>query len=98
MVDHLRQLGQDVGVRANDGSTPMHDAARHGQTTMVDYLYNAGADITAKSRGGRTPKKTAQENTQIAAAARLQLLEEANKVGAPPILDRFRLVFRSREG
>ena len=49
IVDHLKKLGQDIGVKSNNGSTPMHFAARNGQIDMVDHLMELGQDIGVKN-------------------------------------------------
>lgn len=47
--------GADVKVRAADGSTALHFAARFGDESLVAALLKAGADANAANRYGVTP-------------------------------------------
>ena len=39
--------------------TPLHDAARKGNTEMVQWLVIHGADVNARTRDGLTPLRLA---------------------------------------
>ncbi|KAK3239334.1 hypothetical protein CYMTET_50732 [Cymbomonas tetramitiformis] len=47
--------GVNVDARDEHGMTPLHLAARSGQTTMMENLLQAGADVSAHDKDGRTP-------------------------------------------
>ena len=45
----------DLEARNQDGSTPLHLAARDGAAEVVTTLLEAGADLEARDAIGRTP-------------------------------------------
>ena len=45
---------EDIDARNEDGNTPLHWAARYGQTEIVQALITAGAEMDAMSKSGRT--------------------------------------------
>ena len=47
-------LHADVNARDNNGMTPLHHAAAHGDNDMIMYLVAHGADVKAVSRRGQT--------------------------------------------
>ena len=51
----LLELGADVNARAIDGSTPLHNASRFGNSEVVRVLLERGADINAGSKDDSTP-------------------------------------------
>ena len=54
-VPILLAAGADVGVRDEDGRTPLHRAARNADGELVTLLLAAGADADAADAGGRAP-------------------------------------------
>ena len=51
----LLDAGVDINARDQNGSTPLHWAARYGQKQVVELLINKGADVDAKDNSGSTP-------------------------------------------
>ncbi len=47
--------GKDVNPRDASGNTPLHVAAKHGNTRVIEYLASKGADMNAQEKEGRTP-------------------------------------------
>ena len=56
MTAHLLAAGADPNALDNEGYTPLHHAAAHGESRrVVARLLAAGADPLAESNNGRTP-------------------------------------------
>jgi len=53
--------GTDVNAKNNDGSTPLHIAARHGVKEVAELLIDKGADVNVKNAFGRTPLDYSEE-------------------------------------
>ena len=73
-VELLLRHGANVQVRANNGTTPLHVAARHGQTEGAAVLLAAGADPSSRTVSGKTPLDLARDRGHVST---LQLLEGA---------------------
>ena len=52
LVSFLVEKGGDINARNVDGRTPLHTAAKNGQSDTVNYLLNQGADINAFHSSG----------------------------------------------
>jgi hypothetical protein len=50
----------EVNARNNDGSTPLHWAAKWGNTKTAKLLGELGADPEARNNSGRTPLDSAR--------------------------------------
>jgi hypothetical protein len=51
----LRHSGADPNVICNDGNTPLHSAASHGDVEMVQVLLNLESDVNFRNNGSRSP-------------------------------------------
>ena len=47
--------GTDVNAKDEYGDTPLHDAAREGDSEAVEILIANGADVNAINNRGKTP-------------------------------------------
>lgn len=56
---------ESLTLRGDDGSTPLHCAARAGKAEIVDYLLSMHVDIEAVDLKGRTPLFDAVENRNL---------------------------------
>lgn len=65
VVRYLLDQGAEVNVRAGDGITPLHQAARQGKTEVVKILLERGADVYLKSNNGDTAQNLAAKNRHI---------------------------------
>ncbi|KXZ41673.1 hypothetical protein GPECTOR_326g47 [Gonium pectorale] len=54
-VQHLINHGADVNAPDNNGWTPLHTAAYHGQEEIVRILLNANANVNARNKQEETP-------------------------------------------
>ncbi|KAG2436634.1 hypothetical protein HYH02_011568, partial [Chlamydomonas schloesseri] len=54
-VHHLISHGADVNAPDNNGWTPLHTAAYHGQEEIVRILLAAKADVNARNKTSETP-------------------------------------------
>ncbi|PNH06520.1 Ankyrin repeat domain-containing protein 11 [Tetrabaena socialis] len=57
-TSHVQQLinhGADVNAHDNNGWTPLHTAAYHGQEEIVRILLAASADVNARNKAEETP-------------------------------------------
>jgi hypothetical protein len=59
VVRILLEHGEDINVRSDDRSTPLHLAARWGRPEVVLVLLKHGASIDAEDAEGRTPLRVA---------------------------------------
>ncbi|MCH7960612.1 MAG: ankyrin repeat domain-containing protein, partial [Candidatus Hydrogenedentes bacterium] len=73
-VELLLRHGADVKVRADNGTTPLHVAARYGRTQAAAVLLAAGADPSSRAVSGKTPLDLARDRGHVST---LQLLENA---------------------
>lgn len=87
----LLEAGAEVNTRTDYGSTPLHSAARSGDTAMVSVLLGGGADATAQSPGGATPLHDAASGSR-GNGATVSLLVQAGadvnartELGATPL-------------
>ena len=53
----LPEAGADVNSANAEGSTPLYDAAAHGDLELVNLLSPAGGDLLAKDMLGMTPSQ-----------------------------------------
>lgn len=70
MVRLLLGSGADVNARAEDGSTALIRAARHGKLDTIDALLAAGADRTARDGAGEDACAGIARNGDLDAASR----------------------------
>jgi ankyrin repeat protein len=54
-VERFIDLGYDVNVRADDGNTALHCAAKAGQTVVLQVLIQNGAKVDVRNDKGRFP-------------------------------------------
>lgn len=54
MAELLIANGANINVKDDGKFTPLHDAARRGNTTIVKLLMTNGANVNAKTRQGWT--------------------------------------------
>ena len=59
-TNRLKMRAEDIDATANDGWTPLHLAARHGEIQCCGLLVEAGASLTAVAQGGFTPLQIAR--------------------------------------
>ena len=62
----------DINAKDNDGYTPLHTAAKAGNTAKVWALIAKGADINAKNNKRKTPLREAIDNNKAAMQALLR--------------------------
>lgn len=55
------EKGFSIKARSQDGATPLHLAADHGNMEAVKWLVEKGAYLNVKDKRGRTPKLVAKE-------------------------------------
>ena len=55
LITTLIELGANVESRTENGSTPLHIAAEHGNFTSCQLLASYGADLNAKDLNFNTP-------------------------------------------
>ena len=55
----LLELGADINVESDDGSTPLHEASSNGELEVVRLLLECGADVEAETTDGKTPLQVA---------------------------------------
>ena len=60
-----RAINANVNCRANDGYTPLHVAASHGQRKCAEILLEYGADIYCTDLYGKTPKQAAKDTNSV---------------------------------
>lgn len=51
----LLAAGADVNLKSNDGVTPLHEAARSGNSFIIQALLKAGAAVNEKDNDNRSP-------------------------------------------
>lgn len=65
-LEEVTRLAKDhpqlLSYSNDDGTTPLHVAAREGQQAVVDALVQAGIDINVKNKHGETPLHVAAEH------------------------------------
>jgi Ankyrin repeats (3 copies) len=77
IVRALVQAGAHVDARSDSKQcTPLHMAARRGNTEVAEALVDCGADMNARDRGGDTPLQRAK-NCRKAGVASLLVLRGA---------------------
>ena len=55
------QQGAKVNAKSKDGYTPLHEAAKNGDTETVQLLISKGAKVNARAKAGQTPLAKAVE-------------------------------------
>lgn len=60
-VRMLLERDADPNAQADDGWTPLHECAEHGNLWSARLLLEAGADPSLRDRSGRTPLDVARE-------------------------------------
>ena len=55
LVKRLLNSGCNIDLKADDGSTALHCAARTGQIDVLQLLISHGADVNVKNRSGHSP-------------------------------------------
>ena len=60
VVRMLLDQGMNVNLKGPRGATPLHIAARFGQTDMVDLLLSYGADASSRDDSGKSPSDKAR--------------------------------------
>ena len=63
----LVRLALDKEPRDNEGFTPLHVAAKHGQMEALTYLSEKSSDIAPKTENGMTPIHLAAQHGQMEA-------------------------------
>jgi len=51
----LVSLGADINAKADNGSTPLHEAVMNGDFEAIRFLVSNGADVNAQDEFGVTP-------------------------------------------
>lgn len=90
-TSHVQQLinhGADVNASDNNGWTPLHTAAYHGQEEIVRILLAANSDVNARNKSEETPlhlaAKWPQDRVVEALLAGGADLSARNKRGRTP--------------
>lgn len=95
LLEVLLQLGAELSMKADDGSTALHCAAKASQISMIEFLLMRGAPIEALNQKGWSPLQEAVLNRDRAAARLLlqnhasisqKVLEDVIKFGLAAIL------------
>lgn len=72
IVREAIRCGGDLEARDNNGNTPLHVAAREGETSLIEFFLCQKAElVSAKNIMGQTPQQVAFENNQAESAALL---------------------------
>ncbi len=85
-----------VDSRDGDGLTPLHYAAREGDTEIISYLVDKGAKLELQTAQAKTPLHLAAMNDREAAAA--MLLNKGAALEARDDYLRTTLILCAREG
>jgi len=65
LMIRLKNLGDDVNAKDNDGYTPLHGAASNNQIEAIQWLVSQGADVNVKSTHDCMPILEATINGQV---------------------------------
>jgi len=58
----LLEAHADVNVQAENGDSPLHDAAENGHEDVVKLLLDYGANPKLRNRDGKTPMDVADDS------------------------------------
>lgn len=67
IIDHLLRNGLEIEIRADDGRTPLHEAAFYGRVELMNGLIARGAKANTKDKWQDTPLDRACLNSYIEA-------------------------------
>ena len=88
-IQALLAGGANVDARANDGSTPLHQAAALGDVAAIRVLLAGGASVNAKAKDGSTPLHQAARLGEMASIQALLAggadVDARNKDGVTPL-------------
>ena len=62
IIKMLNENSQFINLRKEDGDTPLHIAARHGNVKLVSEFLKRGAELSASNNNNETPLKIAITN------------------------------------
>ena len=66
----------DIAPKDEEGQTPLHVAAKHGQLEAIQYLAAKGTDNEPKTQSNQSPYDLAVMNNQPKAVQVLQAIQE----------------------
>ena len=88
IIKTLIKGGADVNDKANNGNTPLHEAAMHNDNAnIIKELIKAGADINARNNHGFTPLHSAARFSKSVEIIRT-LIEEGASIYTEDIVER----------
>jgi ankyrin repeat protein len=95
VVQRLIDIGEDVSVKAKDGSTPLHCASRAGHVDVLILLLESGCALSEKNDMGRTALQEAASGNHIEAVRTLvdlgadaqSILHTVTKTGTQDLIE-----------